>query len=131
MSKINSKRFTVEDFKEQQGWIGRLLAPLNTFINEVIFALNGNVTMENLSQEVKEIRFVNKSVNLPVVFKQRFNKSIIGVQIIYCYDHTNDTVTTISSLPVWTSANGLITVTSIEGLTSNNDYTLRFHVIYE
>lgn len=131
MARLKNTKFTVEGFAEQSDWIGKLLAPINTLMNDLLFAFNGNLTMENLSQEIKEIRFVNTEVNLPIVFQQRFNRKIQGVQIIYCYDNTNDTTVSVNNLPIWASARGQITVSSISGLTSGNDYTVRFHIIYE
>lgn len=131
MARLKNTKFTVESFKEQAKWIGKLLGPLNTLMNDLLFALNGNLTMENLSQEIKTVRFVNKEANLPVVFQQRFNRRVAGVNIINCYDHTNETQVSITPMPVWTSSRQQITLSSISGLTDGNDYSIKVHVIYE
>lgn len=128
--RINSQKFTTEDFKDQP-WIGKLLSPLNTFIGEVLQMFNGNIAMEQLSQEVREVNLINKAENLPIKFKQRFNRRILGLSIVYCFDKTNNVALSIKNLPVWTNANGLVTINSIEGLTTDNEYMLRFWVIYE
>lgn len=51
------QRLRSEDFQEQNDWIGRLLAPLNTFQERIISSLQGNLTIaDNMAAEVKEVR---------------------------------------------------------------------------
>jgi hypothetical protein len=131
VARIKNTKFTVEGFQKQADWIGKLLAPLNTLMNDLIFAFNNNITMENLSQEIKELRFKNNSVDIPIQFQQKLTRRATSVQIVYCYDHDNDTTKSVSTLPVWSSARGLITINSISGLDAGGDYTIKVHVIYE
>lgn len=131
MAQLKNTKFTIEGFKEQQSWIGKLLSPLNTLMSDLIFALNGNLTMENLSQEIKQLRFKNDSSNFPLRFQQRFNRRIAGVQIIYCYQHDSDSTVAVNSLPVWDTNAGQLSISSISGLEANKEYTIKIHIIYE
>lgn len=131
MAKLKNTKFTIEGFKSQQSWIGKLLAPLNVLMNDLLFAFNGNITMENLSQEIKTLRVRVSSSSFPISFQQRFNRRVAGVTVLSCYSHTLDSMVSVSTLPIWKSINGQISVSTIFGLEANSDYTLKFHVIYE
>ena len=128
--KLQSKRFTLEEFPEQQEWIGNLLQPLNQQNSDLINGLNNNLTIaDNLNQEIKEVRFVNNAANLPIKFKTKFNKLPMGFSVIYCKDTLGGTA---SNTPWcnWSFSNGIISVSSITNLTTDKDYTIRFHIIY-
>lgn len=59
------KRLMLEDFPEQKGWIGKLLDPLNLFMEQVYSALSRNLTIaENMNQAVLTVR-VKEGVATP------------------------------------------------------------------
>lgn len=128
--KLSPRRFSVEEFPEQQSWIGSLLAPLNQAIQELFAGLNNNITIsDNLYQEVKELRFTTDATTYPIKFKTKFNKLPVGIQVLYC----NDTLgATTSNAPwlTWTFADGQLTITNITNLTASRTYTMRILVIY-
>lgn len=128
--KISPRRYTVEEFPEQQSWIGSLISPLNQTIQELFSGLNNNITIQdNLYQEVKEIKFVVDATTYPIKFKTKFNKQPLGVQVIYCRDNTGATTSDYPWVD-WSFNDGLFTITSIANLTTNANYTIRLHIIY-
>ena len=55
MAKITIQSFTVEGFKDQASWIGKLFSPLNSFMTQVVQAFQNRITVsDNLFQELKE-----------------------------------------------------------------------------
>ncbi len=128
--KISPKRFTLEEFPDQQDWIGNLIAPLNTQAQELIAGFANNVTVnENLYQELKEIRFVNDAGNFPIRFRTKFNKYPQGINVIYCRDTQDGTASGMPWLD-WSFSDGLLSVNSITNLTSALTYVLRLNIIY-
>ena len=128
--RLSSKKLSVEDFKEQQSWIAKLLQPLNDFFSQVNQGFNNGLTVEdNLSQEIKEIKFLNNSTNFPLSFKTKFATNPKGLTLIYCVDSSNADLTVQPCLN-WSYNNGIITIRSITGLVTSNTYTIRLLVIY-
>lgn len=132
MAKLNTQRFTVESFKEQEKWISPLLAGLNQFFGEIIQSYGNNLTVdENLSQEIKELKFANQTANFPIKFKAKIQKAPKCLYVGYVYNQTDDS-SVLSAAPYvnWIYVNGEIQVQSIVGLTADKTYVVRLHVIY-
>jgi hypothetical protein len=128
--KISPRRFTVEEFPDQQDWIGNLISPINQTTQELVTGLSNNLTIdENLYQEIKELKFINNAANFPLRFKTKFNKLPMGLSIIYCKDSSGGTASNMP-WPTWDFNNGLLSITSITNLTNDFNYTLRVHIIY-
>lgn len=129
--KINNQRLSIEQFKEQS-WIAPMLSVLNSFMNDLANGFNSNkITIEdNLSQELKEINFINDATNFPLEFASKIRFSPKAVQVVYCYNKTDELTEAITSLPVWVYLNGAIKISSITGLTASKNYIIRVHVIY-
>jgi hypothetical protein len=50
------KRIVSEEFPEQRKWLPKLIAPLNSFLEQVTQGLNKNITVQdNLDAEIKTI----------------------------------------------------------------------------
>ncbi len=129
MAKLNSRKFTLEDFKDQS-WIGALLSPLNNFIQEVYSGFQNNLTVtDNLYQEIKTIKFVNDSSNFPLKFETKFNRQPVAVQIIYAVA-TNGTTASAQPWPTWSFADGSLTISALTGLTAGLTYNIKIFVIY-
>ena len=128
--KLSSKKLSLEDFKEQQQWIGGLLQTINDTLGQLVQLLNNGISIEdNLHQEIKEIKFLNDSTAFPIKFKTKFNTYPKGLQLIYCIDSSNVDLTSCPFIN-WSFSNGIITITSITGLTVSRTYTARILVIY-
>jgi hypothetical protein len=129
--KLSPRRFTLEDFKEQQGWIGQLLSPLNQTIQELFTGFNNNLTIaDNLRQEIKDIRLVNETSNFPIKFKTKFTQNPKGLQVIYCAG-SDGVALTATPWITWVYNNGQIEISSITSLVASTTYTIRILVIYE
>lgn len=128
--KISPRSFTVEQFPEQQSWIGTLLAPINQTNQELFSGLNNGITIQdNLNQEVKELNFTLDASTYPIKFKTKFNKQPMGLHVIYCIDTTGGTATNTPWL-TWSFGDGQLTISNITNLTTNKKYILRILVIY-
>ena len=56
------KRLLIEDFPDQQEWISKLILPLNEFMQNVINALNRDLTLsDNLRANLKTLRITGSS----------------------------------------------------------------------
>jgi hypothetical protein len=79
MARIPSiKRLLVEDYKDQKGWIGDLLQPLNTFMEQTTAALNSQLTVrDNLSAQIAKVKVTEGSV--PVYVKVSLSEIPQGV----------------------------------------------------
>lgn len=130
MAKLNSRKFSMESFKEAPTWLGTFLSQLNSFITEVYSSYQNQLTIEdNLYQEIKEVRLVNETTNLPLVIKTKFNKMPLCVQVIYCVATDNSTPS-VQPWLTWTFNNQLLSILNITGLTASKTYTFRFLIIY-
>lgn len=128
--KINSRKLSVEGFAEQASWLGKLLTPLNAFMGQVFTIFQNNITIEdNLFQEIKSIQFVNETSNFPLKFTTKFNKYPAFVIAGTCIDSTN-AYTSVYPLIKWTFADGVLSISSISGLTTSHVYTLKLLIIY-
>ena len=128
--RISPRRFTVEEFPDQQTWIGSLLSPLNQIVQELFTGLNNNVTVaDNLYQEIKQLRFTVDAATYPIKFKTKFNKQPEGLHVIYCKDSVGATS---SNTPwiTWSFNDGLMTITNITNLTTSATYTVKILIIY-
>ena len=128
--KLSPRRYTVEEFPEQQSWIGNLLSPLNQTVQELFSGLQNNVTVsENLYQEIKTLKFTVDTSTYPIKFKTKFNKQPEGLSVIYCKDTTGGTA---SNTPwvTWSYADGTLSITNITNLTTSSAYTIRLLIIY-
>lgn len=131
MSLLDPQRFSVEEFPEQQGWIEKLFAPLNSFTGSVVQAFNNQLTIaDNLYQEIKETKYVNTAANFPLKLKTKFNVQPRGVLPIYTYNNTIGAYSVLAPHVVWKWADGQLIISDISGLTTSSTYTIRLLIIY-
>lgn len=133
MSKISPQRFSVEEFPEQQDWIGKLFTPLNQLTGEIVAAFaNGLSVKDNLMQEIKEVKWVNSTTNFPLKFRTKFgNKAPIALLPGYLLNNTTGAYSTVQPWVVWSYKDGEVLISDVMGLVSGNTYTIRLVVIYE
>lgn len=129
--KINPQQFTTEDFPDQAKWIGKLFQGLNQFIGDVVNAFSNQLTVqENLYQEIKEIKWVNSTQNLPLKFRTKFAVYPKGLTPIYLLDNTTGNYSNLQPWVSWSYSDGQIIISEVTGLTPNITYTIRLLVIY-
>jgi hypothetical protein len=130
VAKISPKKLTLEDFKSESDWIGKLIQPINNHFEDIQSAVSNNITIDdNLFQEIKEIKFVNETSNLPLKFQTKFNKLPKGLYCVFCIA-SDGTGASAQPWATWGYSNGQIQISAITGLTSSKTYTMRFHIIY-
>jgi hypothetical protein len=126
----NLKRIITEDFKpEVQSWIGKLLQPLNTFMEAVSTALNKGLTIaDNFDGQVTTITIDS----LPAKFKWNSRRSPVGVFVVYAQEATGSHTTfTTAIFADWTYSDGQITILNLTGLSvsSTNKFNVTFVAI--
>ena len=86
MSKLPQiKRLAIEDFADQKSWIGKLLSPLNQFMDAVFQALNNQLTFsDNLSAIVKVISVpgLPTGTPYPIYFSWPLKAKPVGVWVV-------------------------------------------------
>lgn len=131
MSKISPSKLSIEDFPEQRSWIGKLFEVLNQFSGELNTSFQNALTIQdNLFQEIKELKFKYSTDQLPIKFRAKFGTSPQGILPIYLYDTTSNVYGPAAPWPVWSYADGQVSIASIVGLTSNHNYVMRLLIIY-
>ena len=135
MARIPStKRFIVEEFKEQRPWIEKLLGPLNDFILNVNNAFNNNLTFtENLSSQISVVKFqTDSSGNIfgDYSFKNNLKGNAVGVWIVRIQDTAANPVAVTSGVFVdWSNGDGQIIINNVTGLGVSKEYNITFIAI--
>lgn len=101
-----------EDFPSEQSWINGLFFPLNQFLSSVTSAFNGNITLgDNIPCQTISLRFMYggasdfpKSIKFSVP-----NTSPVELRVCSA---TEDSAA-IGIIPVWSYANGQISIASL------------------
>lgn len=119
-------KFQAEDFgKEQRKWIGKLLQPLNSFMQSVVSSLDRNLSVnQNMQGQIKAVPFKGGGT---VSFKYEPNQRPAVLLVGRVIDSTGATVSTGVTATDWTDDGaGNITVNAISNLTSGRSYTISF-----
>lgn len=134
MAKIpDIKRIAKEDFEpEYQGLIDRLAFPINSFMEQVRNAFNGNIDFTNLAQEVQTISFITNENGQPmnkISFKTKLTNAVQGINIINV-KFTNN-ANPIESLPFinFSQNDKTINISYIGGLKINSKYQITLQLI--
>ena len=129
------KRLRSEDFgADDQEMIGKLAIIINPMLEQINFALAGNITFsENISSQIKDIDVTVDSSGTPKIttqFKSTLNTPFKGIWCIRAENQTN-TSTYPSSQPFVSALDqgGLVTINHISGLQADNKYKLKLLVI--
>lgn len=125
-------KLLVEDFKEEQKWIGRLLFPLNQLFQSLTDGLNKGITFsENIACQIHTANFNNSSASLPLLFKSTLSTVPIGILVVKVQDSSaTPQALTEAVFPIWTYISGTnqISVSSLTGLISKQQYSVTFLV---
>lgn len=125
------KRIVTEDVKEEfRELVSKLAYSINPFAEEVIEALNKNLTSEdNLNETKKEVTVtVNSSgtPTTPLQFKTDLSRTSFGIDVVKAENITNSTTyPTGHPFLSYSEVNGVITVNNITGLPANNKFKLK------
>lgn len=131
----NVKRIIVEDFgKDDQEIASRIGTVLNSFMEQVVNTVNGNISIENTDREFITLTKVNvTSAGVPIQ-KLQFSssKSNYNSHNVINVVNTSNPAKLLNSRPYVTFAsqgNGLYTVRHITGLVSGDEYLIKLELI--
>jgi hypothetical protein len=131
MAKLNPQQFTLEAFPEQQSWIGKLFSPLNTLTGDIVRAFRNQLSIEdNLFQEIKEIKFIDRPADYPVRFTPKFSNPPLGLSVIYIYNNTTSAYSDSAPHVEWSYDGQQVVISNVGGLAFNNNYTMRLLIYY-
>jgi hypothetical protein len=123
--KINSvKRFILQDFpSDVQKWLEKLLQPLNSMTEQVISALQNNLTLkDNLKSKTYELT-IQADQSYPITLAYPLSERPTDVRVSYCMEDSGSPSVPSSAYCVWwiyDSSSGL-KVTMV-GLDSSKRY---------
>lgn len=123
------KRLSKEDFPAKyRDLIEKLALPINSHIEQVRNALNGNLDFVNLAQEAKTFTFTTDVTGQPltqITFNSGLSSNVQGMLVSRVVITSNNTAFA-NTLPVvsWSQSNNLITITNIGGLQPETAYQL-------
>ena len=126
----NVRRVVKEDYDEKyHDLIDKLAFVLNSFMEQVVSEMNGNLNFENLAQEVITFKIQVDSSGVPTRNEQvRVNVlNPVGFLVINTVDidNTDLFVTNHPSIKFATGTSGqVIRIKQITGLTANRDYRI-------
>lgn len=126
------KRLITEDFKDQKSWIGKLLQPLNQFLETVNASLDHGLTFEdNIASEIKTLTFRNDTGVFPLKFLSKLGKKPKGLWVINAVDLEDapSTLTTAVYADWGYNQDGQIQINNFSGLTSARNYAITLIVI--
>lgn len=135
MAKIdNIKRILKEDFDEKdRPIVDKLGGVINTFMEQVISALNKNINFDNLNQEVRDITVTVDAGGVPltdVSFRSNLLTRLRGMQVIFAENQTNpNSYPTTCPFISFNENSKIIRITHITGLQASNKYKLRIITI--
>jgi hypothetical protein len=127
-------RLVVEDFsKDIQGWIGKLIEPLNSFMSKVKSGLDKNITVnDNLAGQIKTLTV---KVESPFKLLSFSYKSLRGPRCVLIggfsnKDDPNEVLTNPVTCQWYYDANrSVITVQNVTNLTVSDTYYLTFLIL--
>lgn len=132
MAKLNvTKRIVAEDFEEEdQGLITKLAFTLNSFFEQVAFAFNKNITIEdNLNMEIKEVVITVNASGFPTTqaqFQSSLRTKVRGLLVLRAFNQTNPgTYPTSAPFISFEQNNNLLTIQHVTGLQAAESYKLQ------
>lgn len=109
-------RITIEDFPDQQKWIGKLLNPLNAFLAGSVFALTRHLTFgDNFLGQEQYLDFIyNGPQILPVLFTVTMNAVPLALYVVSAVENVTKPVALVCA---WsTNQAGQVQITDISKL---------------
>lgn len=131
------KRLSMEDLPGAPGWVQRLIAPLNMFMEQTYTCLNKNLTLtQNVSGKFVELVILTPTDyatgGFPVVqFPWEFSKAVQAVTVVHVVNVASTTAKLLlAPFPTWTqTGGGSVRVSYISGLAASTKYSIRLQVM--
>ena len=124
MARISAnKRFTTEEFDaEQRGWIGRLIQPLNVFIEQVLQAVNQGLTIRDNFKSQTYTVSIQPNQLYPIKQAYSLNEKPTEVRLGQLRESTG-AVPAAAPYVHWQYIGGNVEITMV-GLDSSKSYSL-------
>lgn len=129
----NVRRIIVEDFpKEDQTTIGKLADVLNSFMEQTVNVINGNISQENLARPIVKFKVRVNGTGIPLqTTKFSARIGIIGSVIVNVKNESSNSV--FVNLSPFMSfeplGNGIYTVKQVTGLNPNDEYIITVELL--
>lgn len=128
-----TKKILREDLKEAPSWISGIIEPVNSFMENIYQALNGNITFtQNINSFVKEITYKTTAA-YPVTGQISFTNDLkvraTGIFVMQAFDRSNYQPAPGPVYAPWVEDNGSLLINAITGLAASKIYTIRLLII--
>jgi len=124
-----TSRLAVEDFPDQKSWIGKLLSPFNSFLQNVSYALNGSLTFgQNIQGQEQLLDFTYNTNSLPLKFSISLTVKPLQLAIVQA---TENLSTPVALVCAWQVNNGQVWITDVTKLSNGTPSALKAGARYQ
>jgi len=117
---IKADRLIVEDYKEQKSWIGKLLSPINSFMESVVAALNRSLTLkENLAADMLTVQ-LDGTMPVKLAWTLKARPRAVSVGDVYRKDGASVTLTDAVGIKWSYNQQGQLQVDQVVGITPSS-----------
>lgn len=114
-----------QDFPEAPNWLSGLLYPLNLFMNIIVNALRGQLTLQdNFSVIINELTFVAQASADLNVFSFLWELNRQPIELTMHVTRSDGTYDSIYPVPSWNLVGNSIQINGIQGLTNGVSYRI-------
>lgn len=114
-----------QDFPEAPNWISDLLYPLQLFMNLVVTALRGQLTLQdNVSCVINDLTFVAKASSALNTFSFLWELSRQPIELTMHVTRSDGVYDPIFAVPSWNLVGDSIQINGIQGLTPSVSYRI-------
>lgn len=128
----SQKKILREDLADAPDWSGRLIDPINSFMENVYQLVNKNITFgDNIAAQIYELNYRTTAaypVMDPVFFQSTLRTKATGLQVLQALDKTTYEPVAGPVYVPWLDVNGSIKIYSITGLAASKSYIIRLLV---
>jgi hypothetical protein len=122
------KRIQKEEFnKKDQELIEQLAFPINSFMEQVKSALNGNLDFTNINQEIVTVTLAVDSSGVPKTttkYKSNLKTNVAGHVILALVDKDAGSYPSGAPFITYTQSSNIVQILHVAGLTANVNYKL-------
>lgn len=127
------KKILREDLKDAPAWVQGIIDPFNSVAETLYQALNKNVTLgDNVACFIKEFVYTTPSTYPSGVEEFRFSSTLktkaAGVMLMQAVDRSNYSPAIGPVYVPWVEVNGMIVLSTIQGLSASKSYDIRLLV---
>jgi len=131
----NIQKILRQDVSEAPDWILKIIAPINSFFEEIYAGLNRNITFsENIACTITEVQITTSSTyptSFPAVTLSSKLKTIVSGVMLLKLTLKADNITLIKTASTieWTPVEAGARIDFVSGLAASKTYTLRVMIL--